>query len=337
MTVLSHRVELGSPTGGAGTGQRQYTAKIWIESDDCEDTGHAILEYLIAQGFVYGVKWAFGNDANNALRLFQISPPSLVTGSAYIWTATLSYKAPKLSVATSTVSIDPTDFLPEIRTSSIGRREPVEEATYLGGLQTDWTVGIDRTITNSANTPFSPAIEADFYNKNVRVVRRTVAVIDNEANFPTRWINSVAVTLSNGFITVPIGAYELLFTGWETDREEYEGWDVVRVEFTGEIKKGGWREELLDIGFLADACGSHGGYSRPDGRGYYYDATQDPDAIAPQRNILDRSGIPVATQVILDGDGGPMGPCDEGRFYGKWGIYDEIDPRTIGFFAGIMT
>ena len=64
MTVLSHRVELGSPTGGAGTGQRQYTAKIWIESDDCEDTGHAILEYLIAQGFVYGAKWAFGNDAN---------------------------------------------------------------------------------------------------------------------------------------------------------------------------------------------------------------------------------------------------------------------------------
>lgn len=342
MTVTGHRIKRGSPTGGAGTGARNYKATLWVESDDCKDTGHAILEYVITQGFDYGTKWAFGNDTNDKLRLFQISPPKYVEGSAYIWEVDLHYKEFKLSVAVTTVKVDPTDFLPEITTRTVARVDTIEKAIYRDGLRTNWTKDEERTITNSANTPFVPTLEAEFFNKSVRVVRRTVAVIDNETNFPTFWINDRDFDLSNGFITLNVKQFELRFTGWEHTREQYEGYDLVRVEFTGEIKKGGWREELLDHGVMVDNCPiddpNHPDYDkRQDGRGSDFVGLDDPPNQSPQRMLLDRSGNPISRPALLDGLGNALPVCSKQRYYGLWSFYDEIDPTALGFFAGITS
>ena len=334
--ITHHKVEAGSPTGGAGTGERRYTAAVFVYSNDPLDTGQAVLEYLINQGFKYGTRWDFGNDSNDRIRLFQISPPQLLSGSAWTWRVELMYQEFKLSVATSTPEIDPTDFLPDIKVRTVGRASIVERATYLGGFNDPflgWTIGEERTITNSAGTPI--ALDIDQFNDVVRVVRRTAAVVKDDASFPEFWINSEDMSLSNGFITVPIKKYELKFTGWSMDREQYEGFDLVRVEFTGEIKEGGWRVELLDKGVMVDGCDDNG--PRNDGRGGSYSSSNDPPGISTQRFLKDRDGVPVTEDRFLNGAGDVLPPCSDDRFYAAWGPFKEIDPRTLGFFAGITS
>ncbi|MEL6106676.1 MAG: hypothetical protein AAFU85_11585 [Planctomycetota bacterium] len=336
MTIYEHKVEQGSPTGGAGTGARQYKATVWCFSDDCGDTGEAVLQYLIDNGFTYGVKWEFGNDSNERLRLFQISPPRFVAGSQWIWRVELSYAERKLIVATSEPDIDPTDFLPEITVRTVGRAGLAEEALYFGGLDDaalGWTAGEERTVTNSAGTPI--ALDVDDFNGIVHVTRRTVAVTADAASFPYKWINSEAFTLSNGFITVPIGQYQIKFSGWEMDREQYEGFDLVRVEFTGEINPDGWLIDLLDKGVLLAGCGTNG--QRADGRGGYYYGENDPENVPDLRHAKDRDGVPLGEEVFLDGAGNARAACSDEVFYGRWGPWKLIDPRTLGFFAGITS
>lgn len=339
--ITDHRIKLGSATGNAGTGPREYSATLWVESDDCLDTGHAVLEYLVTNGFKYGAIWEFGNDSNNKSRLYQIETPQLVEGSNFVWTVGLKYKEFKLLVPYSTEEVDPEDFTPEITVRTVGRNEAIEEGKYRGGLKTPWAVDETRLITNSSNVPFSPAVEATRYNRSVTVVRRTAAVTVSESAFPTFWINDVDFTFKNDFIEVPVKKYELLFTGWTFDQEQYEGYDLVRVEFSGEIKKGGWRESLLDLGFQSEDSikklpdGSQ--VLRQDGKGGDLDSSLDPDGIFGKRHIRDRDGLPVGDPVLLDGNGDPLPPGSTDRFYGIWSLYDEIDPTTLGFFSSITT
>lgn len=336
MTVLGHTVELGSPTGGAGSGAAEYRANLFVESDDPQDTGHAILNYVIGEGFDYGVKWEFGNDVNERVRLYQIDPPQFIASSAYKWRVSLKYKEIRATLAYSETKINPQDWQPKIKVRSVGRMQPVTDGIYRGGLDTGWEKGVKRQITNSAGAVFSdPPLEFELWNKSLRVMRRTTAVEFNDTSFPTFWINDRDFTVFNDFIAVPIKKYELLFGGWEVDEEQYEGLDVVRVEFIGEVKKGGWREELLDQGYVTAGCAPDGG--RPDGRGGYYYDSEDPANIAGMKNILDRNGNHPRSPVPLDGAGNALGDCDKTRFYGEWSVMDEIDPTALGFFAGITS
>ena len=335
MTIVDHTVELGSPTGGAGTGAREYNATLFVESDDPADTGHAILNYVIQNGYNYGVQWAFGNDHNDRVRLYQIDPPQYMANSAYKWRVPLRYKEMKaLQAYASQPTIDPAKLQPKITVRNSGRGEIVKRGTYRGGLNTGWTVDEERLITNSAEVEFTEPIEKQSWNKTIRIVRRTAAVLFNDVAFPTDWINDRDFTIYNDFISVPIKQYELKFGGWEVDAEQYEGMDLVRVEFIGEIKPGGWRIELLDKGFSVAACADEG---RPDGRGGYISSAEpDPPGVAKKREILDRNGMAVTEPQPLDGEGNIIEECPVANyFYGEWSIHDEIDPTSLGFFAGI--
>lgn len=334
MTVLDHRIELGSPTGAAGTGVQEYTANVFVDCDDCKDTGHTVLQYLITEGFDYGAEFRFGNDHNPKARLYQIENPTYVPTSEYTWRVTLRYREFRLLVGTgSTNGASPEDFQPRITGRTVGRSEPVESAIYRGGLDTGWAVDEERLVTNSAGVPFTPAKEADQFNRIIRVTRRTAAITFSDAFFPERWVNDSDFVLYNDFIRVPVGKHQLKFTGWEVDQEEYLGYDVVRVEFVGELKKEGWRELLLDRGTMVASCDDGG--RRNDGRGGRYYSSSEPPNIAPQRNLLDRHGQPITEPVLLDGAGNALPPCSDEAFYGQWSFYDEIDPTSLGFFAAI--
>ncbi len=326
MTILKHWPKGGDNTAGVTTAGFEATAELFVESDDPEDTGLNVLQYLIANGYNYGDEYSVGNASDDSLILVQIDPPKLAPGSATLWIALLQYKT-RTAETSAGGGGSPLDLRPKISTSNLSRSVLVESGVYLGGYELEWPVGQTRLITSSAGVPFSSGVEKDQHNQLLRITRNIDSVILSETAYPLDWINSEAVLISDRKTTVLIEKYQLKFLGWSTEQAVEQGVDFVRVTFEGEIKKDGWRKQLQDKGNLRDACDA------PDGR--YGTISSIAPGAAAQEAILTNSGLQVGADVPLNGQGQPLDKCDTDFFYGNWGIYDEIDIRVLPFFAGI--
>ncbi len=329
--TFSHRWKSGLNTVGATTEGYDGSAELWVESDDPQDTGLGVLKYLIAQGFTYGRRYDVGNDTDNNIILNQIDPPQLASGSAVLWQVTLHYRLATPGLLDS--DGQPATIInriPDISTSNVTRLKTIERGIYLGGLLTDWPVGVERAITNSAGVPFSPAIEVELHNRLIRISRNVAMVNMNKSAFPEKWINKENVIVSNRKTTIPILAFTMKFAGWSTEPAFEEGIDFVRVTFEGEVNDDTWRRNLLDKGLLVEAC------DRPDGRGGVQASYDMKPGASTKRVAKDPEGTPLTEPPMLDGKGN-MVDCAEAFFYGKWKTYDEIDIRTLPFFQGFAT
>jgi hypothetical protein len=343
MTILSHRSKAGANTSGVSAEGRELTAELWVESDDPEDTGHSVIQYLISEGFTYGAPYNVGNDnlssrspVNTAL--YQIEPPQLAPGSATLWSVLLRYRqvVPRLQNAAGQLAATPISRRPAISISTITRAEGIEQAVYHGGFGAPgWEPEQERQITNSAGTPYDPSKERDTHHAVLRVTRNLAFCQFDETNFPTKWVNNGNLTFQDRVTRVVVGVRQLKFLSWSTTPRFEDGIDYVEVTFEGEIKPGsGWLLEILDTGL----------YELGNDR-------YSPDATVEIRNPTGEQAM-VTTPVLLDGNGkanfveiadpdnpgnmirnGEIGP----PHYGYWRIYEEIDIKTLGFFSGIVT
>ena len=334
MAIYDHKYAPGSGADVSLDGRRG-SAELWVYSDSANDTGHAVTEYLIDEGFVYGMVYAVGDDTNSKLRLERIGKPEYVAGSCWVWRVSLEFKTLEPADPNNNNGEigSPTDVRAKFKISSVTRREAIEEGIYRGGLDhvaLGWELDKKRLITTSAGLPHVPAIEIDWHNKVLTIIRTFAAIDFSDENFPERWINDADIILSNGVTRVPIPQFGCKFLGWSTNEIKNDESDLVEITFTGEVKKEGWRLNLLDKSSMADAC------NKPDGRGGTYQTADFKAGQPSKRNILDPAGTPVSEPVGLDGRGNPLPGCTDEAHYGIWSGYDEIDMSAIGFFAGLV-
>jgi hypothetical protein len=323
MSIISHRPKSGANTSDVSADGRELTAELWVESDDPEDTGHSVIQYLIGEGFVYGAPYNIGNDdlssrtpVNTAL--YQIESPQLQPGSATLWSVTLRYRqvTPQQQTISGTVALAPWSRWPQISITTTPRETAISRAIYRGGFSTGWAVDEMRAVTNSAGTPFGDVITVDDHDLVIRVARSFPAVAVNQTNMPLKWINSQAFTLTGRTTTINIAAYQLRFLSWSTNEEFSDGYDYVNVEFEGALTKDGWRFLIQDNGLALKA---------PENP---YANTVSTIAIRDaHQNVIE-------TPALLDGNGGLLADGDP-PVYATWSGYDEIDPRSLGFFAGL--
>lgn len=323
-------------TANATLETREYTAAVYVRTDDPADTGHAVLEHMIANGYGYGSTYNAGNDANPLARIYQIDPPQLIPGSCDLWKAVARYRllTPEEKDLNDQSPGNPVDLRPKISTSTVVREVPVDKATYRSGFHAD--VGLSdgdfSPIINSAKTILIPQPLRQKSNRILTITRNALAVTFSDTSFPEDWINDVAVTVSDRQTTVEIPIYGMKFLRWATSPQYHEGLDYVEV--TGEFEvtwdEGGWRQDYRDEGIQ---CRAEAG--DPDGRGGTISAS-DIKTGAPQiRRMIDQFGLPLPEPVRLDGNGKPLAPGDD-TVYSTWSLLEEIDPKTLPFFAGIM-
>jgi hypothetical protein len=326
MTIIDHRWKSGA-TGNVNMQGRDLSAELWVDSDDPEDTGFAVIQYLIGQGFVYGSTYNVGNDDLSSRTpidtyLYQIDPPELAGGSSTTWLVRLLYKMVTPAERTAgggELATNPIQRRPKISTSTVTRTRVVDRAVYMGGLANGWEVGAERDITNSAGVPISPRMEIDRHNRVIRIERNFPAVYVSQISLPIDWINSQPVTISDRTTTITIMQHQLKFLGWATDQEFEQNQDFVRVTFEGEIQESGWLEEVLD-----------------EGREELITAS-DPGYITGGLNLkpVTQQGMGrVADPKPLDGNGKIL-PKDQPMKYAKWRPLTAIDIRSYPYFAGI--
>lgn len=330
MAITGHRSKGGENSCGVSLEGRDYTAELWVDSDDPEDTGHTVIQYLIDEGFVYGTPYNVGNDDLSSRTpvntyLYQIEPPTLAQGSATLWSVTLRYRmvTPELNiVGGSELATTPYTRRPVVSTSTVTREKAVKKGIYRGGFTRNWEKDKERVFTNSADDVIYPPIVVEYQNRLLRVVRGFPAVIVNDTNMPLAWINSVDFVISDRVTTIHVKKYQMKLLNWATEPAFEDGYDFVRITFEGEIKKDGWRLSILDEGFNEKRDPDYTGQPPPK---------KSPIRIEGQGRL--------AEPVLLDGNGSilniPPATIDDAK-YGEWSVLDEIDPRTLGFFAGII-
>lgn len=334
MTVLSHRPKSGGNTGGVTADGRDYTAELWVETDDPEDTGHAVLQYLIAEGFTYGTPYNVGNDDLSSrspinTALYEISPPELAAGSATVWSVSLKYRqvTPKLMTPTGEFASTPLARRPVISTGSSLRNVPRDTAIYRGGFNhaaIGWTLDARRRVENSAGVPYFPKFETQEQNLIVRVTMNFAAITITQANWPTGWINSEDFELNDRQTRIIVSKYQMKILSWSSSPKFEDGLDYVEVSFEGEVwfRDIGWREEWFDAGFSEIV-------DKPD--------ITPAEDLKELVQILDGERIPIKDAAPLDGKGVKRASWDKVDRFALWSYYDEIDIRTLPFFQGIIS
>lgn len=333
MTVIRHFTKGGENTCGVSLDGREYTAEIFVETDDPKDTGHAVIQYLIGQGFIYGRPYNFGNDnlssTSHPIKTYleSISPPVLADGSMTMWSVTLNYKTvtPELNVVGGgSRAQTPFTRRPQVSTNTVTRQKAIYEAIYRGGLlRGDWNAGQKRLITNSADDIYFPPIEVEYQNRILRIIRNFSEVFVNDTNLPLEWINLTAATISDRKTTIQIQPFQLKLLNWSTEPAFEDGHDFVKVTFEGEITKKGWRIELLDEGINEKP--NAGSTSQPP----------------PKKKPIRSEGEGrIVNPVPLDGKGMELKipPATiQDRKFSTWSHFDEIEIRSLAFFSGIVS
>ncbi|MEZ6087706.1 MAG: hypothetical protein R3C05_06715 [Pirellulaceae bacterium] len=70
-------------TGGIALNElRELTARLYVRSDDPEDGGNTVINYLISEGFTIAKTYEVGNDVLTSANLYQIDPPQRVATCA---------------------------------------------------------------------------------------------------------------------------------------------------------------------------------------------------------------------------------------------------------------
>jgi hypothetical protein len=331
MAIVGHGPKSGANSSNATSNNRELTAELWVESDDPEDTGHAVLTYLIAQGYRYGAAYNVGNDDLSSrtpfnTALYQIDAPQLAAGSSTMWSVMLHYKlvTRQMQVAGGSGELAPNPVLRRavLSINSVSRTEAVTRGIYRGGFTSTtgnvWKEDEEYRITNSAKKDVSPIVEIEKDNYVLRAVRNFPRVHVSEITLPGRWVNSTDLVFDDGLLRVTIGKYQLRSLSWSIVPKFEEDTEFLEVTFEGEIKytEHGWRLDLLDVGF---------------------EETQEYSLGPGHVKLLDANGQTPDTPLRLNGQGKKIadqqGP-DE--FYGIWTVIPEIDIRTTTFFAGLV-
>ncbi|MEO9591445.1 hypothetical protein [Rhodopirellula bahusiensis] len=332
MTIRSHKWKLGDNSGGIDLTQAEYTAELYVFSDDCKDTGVSVLEYLQGVNIWFGTHYKVGNAEVKEAFVRSISPPQLVNGSADTWLVRITYVNDGTGGAYpgggDGATGNPLSDPPVVEISTVGRPWPVTKAKYMDGFRApEFEENKLMEITNSALVPYSPAIETEAYNRIVRVKRNLPSVVIDDTSFPDRWVNEEDVLIFDPFLLhrIPIKKRCLRFLRWQTEPVITPTHRYVKVAFEGEIKADSWDLFLKDRGPTVKTIG------KPDGRGSY--ANDVPEGIACVRSTIDLYGYPLEDD-WLDGNGGPL-PCGAEPVYGQWGVYDEVRIQDLDFFAGL--
>lgn len=333
MAIIDHRPKSGANTSDARADGRDLTAELWVESDDPEDTGHAVIQYLITEGFVYGAPYNVGNDDLSSrspldTALYQIDPPQLAPGSSTMWSVLLRYRqvTRNFQNIAGGLADSPLDRRAVLSCNTVMREKTITRAIYRVGFQDSligWTPDEERMITNSAGQEVWPQQVIDDQYLVLRVVRNFAAVNVNETTFPETWINSTPLTFNDGLLTVVLGTYQLKLLQWTILPRFEEDTEFLEVTFEGEIKRGphGWRLRLPDTGFQ----------ERPLG----------PSPSVRSNKLVDiknAEGVPVTVPALLDGNGVALpDQATATPVYATWSQYKELDIRTTPFFAGLVT
>jgi hypothetical protein len=330
MAIVGHGPKSGANSSNATSNNRELTAELWVESDDPEDTGHAVLTYLIAQGYRYGAAYNVGNDnlvgSSIKTALYQIDAPQLAAGSSTMWSVTLHYKLVtrqmQVNGGSGELATNPVLRRAVLSINSVSRTEAITRGIYREGFTSttgnEWEPDEERRITNSANQDVSPVVEVEKDNYVLRAVRNFPKVHVSEITLPGRWVNSTDLVFDDGLLRVTIGKYQLRSLSWSIVPKFEEDTEFLEVTFEGEIKytKYGWRRDLIDVGFYETKP-----YSESKGH----------------VRLLDDNGQPSEIPLRLNGQGKKIedqqGPEE---FYGIWTVIPEIDIRTTTFFAGLV-
>lgn len=331
--IISHKWKLGDNSGGIDLNQAEYTAELYVFSDDCKDTGVSVLEYMQSVNIFFGTHYKVGNDEVKEAFLRSIAPPRLVEGSTGTWLVRLTYvndgtggESPGGGGGGGTG--DPLLDPPTVDMSTVGRGWPVTKGKYLGGFRApEFEEGKVMEITNSALVPYSPAVEIEVFNRVVRVTRNMATVVVDDTSFPDSWVNKDDVLIFDPFLLhrIKIKKRCLRFAGWRTEPVITSTHRYVKVTFEGEIKDDTWDLFLKDRGPTVKTIG------KPDGRGGY--ANDLPEGVACVRRTVDLYGYPLQDD-WLDGNGSPL-PCGQDAVYGHWGVYDELRVQDVDFFKDI--
>lgn len=335
MAVIHMEEAQGDNSASADLTNRKYTALVRCTTDDAADTGHTVLQYMIANGYGYRNSWSAGNDSNANAIITGIDPPQLIDGSCFKWETTVHYETIvfKMKDTSDGIPTTPVDVRPKITTRTIPRQVPVDKATYRSGFHADvgLTDGDESPVINSAGAVYVPAPTRARSNRLITIKRGIAAITIDEATLPTDWINSDAFTISDRQTTITVGAYELISRGWSTEPTEQEGIDFVMVTGEFELQKGGWRQEFLDRGITARAKAGD-----PDGKGGTVSASDIRAGMPEMRRIADLHGNPIGEPVNLDGNGQPLDVGDP-PVYSLWSLEDETDVSVLSFFTGIVS
>jgi hypothetical protein len=329
--ITGHKWRLGDNTGGIDLEQAEYTAELYVFSDDCKDTGVSVLEYMQSVNIFFGTHYKVGNDEVEKAFVRSIAPPRLVEGSTWTWLVRLTYVNDGGEGGDSGGgggTSKPWDDPPELSTHTVGRSEVVQKAIYYGGFTADgFTPNETIALTNSAKLPYSPAPEKEVFNRLVRVTRNFQSVTIDDTKMPTEWVNEKQVLLFDIKLLqrIPIKPRCLRCIGWSTEPVHNSFGDYVKVTFEGEIKHDTWDHFLLDKGKFVDAC------NKPDARGYV--TSSRPAGTAGVRRNVDAFGYPVDS--LLNGAGDPLPECSDDRFFGQWGYERPVDIKTLDFFKDI--
>ncbi len=329
MAIIGHSPKSGANSSNATNNNRELTAELWVESDDPEDTGHAVLTYLIANGFTYGAAYNVGNDdltsrdpINTAL--YQIDAPVLAPGSSTMWSVMLHYRLVTREFQTGGGELAQNPFTrrPIMSIQSVVRSKGERFGIYRGGFKDSlgWEKDKRRYITNSAGKEMEPSLEIDQENFVLRITRNFPMIHVSKITFPGFWVNSTPLVLYDGLLRVTIDKYEMRSLGWSLSPRYEEGFDFIEATFEGEItrEENGWRHDPVDVGFEELAI--------------------DPKYLSSHQWGTDAEGRKSVTPKFLDGAGKFLADqLDESKYvYSLWSVIPEVDIRSTPFFAGLV-
>lgn len=126
------------------------TASIRVRMDSKDDTGVAVMNYIIANGYDYGSEYNVGNDHVNGSALFQIEAPEYVQDSQWLWDVKLHYIRDANKNDQQPGSKKITDLRPKVSVGTIQREKVVEKAFYRGGINGpggSWNITINDDLT----------------------------------------------------------------------------------------------------------------------------------------------------------------------------------------------
>lgn len=328
MAFIRHFSKAGNNTVSVDLNNEEFTEELFVESDDPADTGVGCVAYLLANDYVYGKQYSVGNDdltvpGSRRTYLYRINPPQLVANSVTMWQVTLQYAIVKPDMLPfggqdGDAPARPWNRRPELSTSTVTREKGADDAVYHGGLRRDWEEGRRRSITNSADDPYSERIIYETQHRVVRVRRPFPSVYVNDQTMPLKWINRDLVVISDRKQSIRISPFTMRLLGWSTESVFEENTDFVMVTFEGEVNPEGWRFRRRDEGLNEKPYAS-------------------PSVFGPKRPILSDGEGRLNGPQDLDGNGGLLEDDDpHGPYYAIWGVYNELDIRSMPFFQGMV-
>lgn len=316
-------------------GKVDFTATWGVELDSRSDGPQVAADFL---GIMLGSTYSYGNESDPFAFAKSISPQR--RGDSNIVDVTIVFGPidneeqddgePRGRDEDGNPTDDPLAEAPSITVRPIFMTRVIEKAVYRGQFKEGQfqeialdgrPVGTDGGVVNSANVPFDPPLEGDYFRTGINISLNLDNFDLDAFKSYVNTVNSLAIGVNRVGFNLNIQPYTGKITNINGQRRSRNGQIFWEADLELQIDDVfTWRVDVLDRGYMARACDGD-----PDGDGNPWDY-EDPvtDGQASTRVIRDRAGDPITEPTRLDGAGQPL-KCADADVFLRYSIYKEVN------------